>query len=62
VPANDELRFEMNQLLSYDDNSLIEELRRVAALYPDARLTRKAFDKLSRARAARDDAVAICPR
>ena len=39
----------MNQLLSYDDDSLIEEIRRVAALAPSTRLTRNAFDRLSRA-------------
>lgn len=49
MPGKDELRFEMNQLLSYDDESLIEEIRRVAALLPGARLTRKSFDGLSRA-------------
>jgi hypothetical protein len=49
VPVNDELRFEMNQLLSYDDDSLIAEIRRVGDLHPDARLMRKVFDKLSRA-------------
>jgi hypothetical protein len=49
VPGKDGLRFEMNQLLSYDDDSLIEEIRRVAALLPGARLTRKTFDGLSRA-------------
>jgi Homing endonuclease associated repeat len=49
VPAKGELGFEMNHLLSYDDDSLIEEIRRVAALAPGTRLTRNAFDRLSRA-------------
>jgi hypothetical protein len=49
VPAEGELRFEMNQLLSYDDESLIGEIRRVAALAPGTHLTRNAFDRLSRA-------------
>ena len=48
VATEGELQFEMNQLLSYDDDSLIEEIRRVAALIPDSGLTRNAFDKLSR--------------
>ena len=40
----------MNQLLSYDDESLIEEIKRVAAMFPaGSRVTRREFDKVSRA-------------
>jgi 5-methylcytosine-specific restriction endonuclease McrA len=41
-------RFELQTLTSYDDQSLINELKRVAALIPDKKLTRVEFDRLSR--------------
>ena len=42
------LRFEMATLVSYDDESLLAELRRVADLVPDTFLTRTAFDHCAR--------------
>lgn len=41
-------RFEMDRLLSYGDEALLNELRRVALLLPDGPLTRTAFDAKSR--------------
>lgn len=52
-----QLRFEMDRLLSYDDDSLLEELRRVAALVPETVLTKTAYDNLSMASSS-----AICRR
>lgn len=42
------VRFEMDRLLSYDEESLLEELRRVALLQPDGPVTRAAFDAEAR--------------
>src|SRR4051794_6404714 len=48
--SDGDLLFEMNQLLSYDDDSLIAEIQRVATIIPaDRRMTRREFDKVSRA-------------
>ncbi len=38
------LRFEMDRLVSYDDESILEEMRRVAALLPPGPITRQAFN------------------
>ncbi len=40
--------FELDRLLSYDDQSLLDELRRVAALVNSPFLTKRDFDKSSR--------------
>jgi hypothetical protein len=42
------IRFELDRLVSYDEASLIEELKRVAALVPEPKLTRAAFDRHAR--------------
>lgn len=41
--------FELNRLLSYDDDSLLAELRRVAALIDSPYITQTAFDRFSKA-------------
>jgi len=41
-------RFELKTLTSYDDQSLIEELKRVATLIPGEKLARAEFDRLSK--------------
>ena len=41
--------FELDRLLTYDDESLLAELRRVAAIVQSSFLTKRAFDKLSKA-------------
>ncbi len=41
--------FELNRLVSYDDDALVAELRRVAALVESPVMTRAAFDQLARA-------------
>ncbi|MDN5797208.1 MAG: HNH endonuclease [Intrasporangium sp.] len=46
--ADQTLRFQMDRLLSYDDGSLLDELRRVGLLLPDGPITRTAFDAESR--------------
>lgn len=46
--TEDPLRFEMDRLVTYDEDSILAEMRRVAALLPDGVITRKAFDSLSR--------------
>lgn len=38
------LRFELDRLVTYDDDSVLSEVRRVAALLPEGPLTRPAFD------------------
>jgi hypothetical protein len=43
-----ELRFEMDRLVSYDDDSILDEVKRVAALVPEGPITRDAFDAKSR--------------
>lgn len=43
------MRFELRQLESFDDQSLIDELRRVASLIPEGPVTREAFDSLAKA-------------
>lgn len=43
-----ELRFEMDRLVSYDDDSILDEVKRVAALIPEGPITRNAFDAESR--------------
>lgn len=40
-------RFELNRLISYDEGSILEELRRVAAMI-EGPLTRAAFDRIGR--------------
>ena len=42
------MQFELNHLDSYDDDSLLEELRRVAALVPCPKLSRAQFNELAR--------------
>lgn len=42
------IRFELDRLVSYDDDSLLAELRRVADLVPGRSFSRTEFDKLSR--------------
>lgn len=42
------LRFELDRLISYDDPSLVAEVQRVAALVPEAALTRNAFGRHAR--------------
>ena len=42
------LRFELDRLVSYDDESILCEIGRVAALLPDGPITRNAFDAESR--------------
>jgi len=41
--------FVMDRLLSYDDSSLLDELRRVASLIPNQTITAAAYDALGRA-------------
>lgn len=41
--------FELNRLVSYDDDALVAELRRVAALIESPVMTKAAFDQLARA-------------
>src|SRR4051812_21121973 len=41
--------FELNRLLSYDDESLLAELCRVATLIEDSNLTKAMFDRHSKA-------------
>jgi hypothetical protein len=41
--------FELDRLVSYDDEALLAELSRVAALIGPPHLTRAAFDRLSKA-------------
>src|SRR5208283_4712889 len=41
-------QFELSTLTEYDDNSLLKELRRVATLIPEGKLTCAAFDKVSK--------------
>ncbi len=43
------MRIEMNRLLAYDDDSILDDLRRVAALMPSEPLTRAKYDKFGRA-------------
>jgi hypothetical protein len=38
----------MDRLLSYDDESILEEMRRVAALLPPGPITREAFNAVAR--------------
>lgn len=40
--------FELERLTSYDDDSLIKELQRVASLIPDGQLSTSAFDELGK--------------
>lgn len=40
--------FELATLLNYDDDALVAEIRRAAAILPAGPVTRKAFDQLSR--------------
>jgi cation diffusion facilitator CzcD-associated flavoprotein CzcO len=42
------LRFEMDRLVAYDDESIVAEIRRVAALLPPGPITRDAFDAIAR--------------
>jgi len=42
------LRFEMDRLLAYNDEAILAEIQRVANLIPSTRISRKAFDGLSR--------------
>lgn len=44
--------FELNRLISYDDDALLAELRRVAALIDSPYITQNAFNKLSKASAS----------
>lgn len=46
---SDELRFEMDRLVSYDDASLVSELQRVSEMVSDGPLTVTAYDTHSRA-------------
>lgn len=41
--------FELNRLVTYDDDALVAELRRVAALIDSPAITRAAFDQVARA-------------
>jgi len=41
--------FELNRLMSYNDDALVAELRRVAALIESPAMTKAAFDQLARA-------------
>lgn len=41
-------QFEMDRLVSYDDESILDELRRVPRLLPPGPMTRDAFNKLGR--------------
>ena len=50
--ADGGLRFEMDRLVSYDDESLIAEIQRVAALVPDGPLTAAVYDEHARADAS----------
>jgi hypothetical protein len=44
----DRPKFELNRLASYDNDSLVAELQRVAALVEETALTRSAFDALAK--------------
>jgi len=46
--VDEPLRFEMNRLVSYDDQSLLSEICRVAQLLPPGPITRQAFSELAR--------------
>lgn len=47
--AEDEpLRFEMDRLVSYDEEALVQEMQRVASLLPPGPITRDAFEEMSR--------------
>ncbi len=46
--VDDGLRFEMDRLVSYDNESLLAEIHRVTALLPDGPISRAAFDAESR--------------
>lgn len=48
MSSHEPLRFEMNQLISYDDENIVAEIRRVVALLSPGAITRKAFDGVSR--------------
>lgn len=39
------LKFEMDQLVSYDDESLLKEMRRVAALIPEQAITQSRYER-----------------
>src|ERR1700734_3201650 len=41
-------RFELETLTNYDDQSLIKELKRVAALIPDSKLGSTEYDRLGK--------------
>lgn len=45
---SDDLRYEMDRLVAYDDASLIAELQRVAALIPSGPITAAAYDAVAR--------------
>ena len=45
-------KFEITWLEDTSDEAVLEEIRRVAALVPDGRLTRRKFDSLSRIKSA----------
>jgi hypothetical protein len=47
------LTFELYRLVSYDDKSLLAELRRVAGLVHSPYLSASAFDKYSKAHSSR---------
>lgn len=46
------IRFELDRLVSYDDESILVEIRRVAELVPGIALHRTEFDKLSRVKSS----------
>ena len=46
------VQFELKHLESYDDDALLEELRRVAALVPEPKLKRAQFDRQSKVSAS----------